>query len=233
MAESRRRAFATKSTIRMQQAWSREMAVEASQSEAHTDLVNRYNTLTAKFKKAQEEAASAKAKAEMARKWQEQISTLLAEKEDWRMKEKRLTMELEGRIKEVNEVERSKKEVVRELEEKSEMCRKVESEKEDLRAELATAVEAIRGLKSELAAQAKMCEQQKQLQGRRINAHIGCSKGRIVEKVVKVEDLDTTEVCFADPERGIACHHITVVQEPNGAIKVHARNTKRRGKLYN
>ena len=67
MAESRRRAFATKSTIRMQQAWSRELAVEASQNKAHTELVARYKTLTANLKKAQEEAASAKAKAEMAK----------------------------------------------------------------------------------------------------------------------------------------------------------------------
>ena len=139
----------------------------------------------------------------------------------------------------VKELERSKKEVVRELEEKSNDLRKVEGEKEGLRAELSRAEEVIRGLKSELAAQAKMHEQHlqsskaNQIQARRINAHLWCNKGRIEEKKVTEEDLDSTEVSFADPERGIACHHISVVQDANGGIKVHARNTKRQGKICN
>ena len=57
----------------------------------------------------------------------------------------------------------------------------------------------------------------------RVFGHLACEKGRLTARRWEAYNAEETSYCYADCDRGVACHHIEfVTRDP--AYKIKARN---------
>ena len=206
-----------KNSIRLQKEWSRDSAVEASQRKAHLNLLARLNNAIAERDRAWREAALAKAKADMASKWQRQVEGLLAEKQESRVREREMREELARVRKEKEEVD------ARCMAQSNDL--KIQAAKAEeagvINTKLAKRVEALETEKRELRSKKSAAREL------RLTAHTACHQGRIIQTMVQEDDGDRTDTCFENTERGIHCHHIRIHQDMDAKLSVRVRNSRR------
>ena len=236
-AESRRKEFEAKNSIRRQREWERENAVKITQERAFDDLNRRLANMRSARDVALNRLEALQAKTQMANRLEKQVADLLVEKKEWRVKEEKMKEEMTAEKKKRSEAEkkaedaRKKAEKMMQEAEKQAQEEKIKREREmnvnfDLRKEL----EAAKQRELALLERLEVLEEKSSSGGKgsiRFLGHLACVNGRIAKSYVEKEDLNKSILCYEDSANGVHCHHITIVQEDGCITSVKHRNVRR------
>ena len=227
MREKRAAEFLRKDSIKKQQAWAKDNAVELTKERAFEQLNRRHELMRDERDKALLELGKAREELKHQVNFETKYSRLMVEKREWEVREKDLMEDIrhskDGERKARKELVKAETEVEKMREEKEKALegrRRAEEENSRLEKE-------VRELKKAAAATAEG-ETRKGIKPIRLIGHLACQAGKVRSTYFAAENLDKTMECYEDPSQKVTCHHVYVERDERGSLRVVTQNIKRK-----